>query len=94
MNESKHKGDSMEHSWMHPDLIEKVLLTLNISIFSMIMVIFGLYYNMIGDGVTHQQAINISVMIGLFVGVIIGSVIYAKYLHKHKEKIGKNIQKK
>jgi len=61
-------------------LAEKALLVFNISMLAMIMVIFGLYYNMIEDGVEHQQAINVSIMIGLFIGVTIGSIIYAKYL--------------
>lgn len=76
-----------QHSWTHPDLVEKALLTLNISIVSMMIVTFGLYYNMIGDGVTHQQAINVSIMIGLFIGVTIGSIIYAKFLRKHRKEI-------
>jgi hypothetical protein len=80
----------------HPDLAEKSLLVFNISIFIMLLVVCGLYYNMVDDGVEHQQAINVSIMIGLFVGVTIGSVIYAKYIRKHKEDkvVDENIKKK
>lgn len=78
----------------HPDLASKALITFDTSLFIMIVTSFGLYYNMIEDGVQHQQSINVSIMIGLFVGVTIGSIIYAKYLRKHKEKeIDKNIKK-
>jgi len=66
-------------------LAEKALLVFNISMLAIIMVIFGLYYNMVEDGVEHQKAINVSIMIGLFVGVTIGSIIYAKYIRKHEE---------
>ena len=68
-------------------LAEKALFAFNISMLAMIIVIFGLYYNMVEDGVEHQQAVNVSIMIGLFIGVTIGSIIYAKYLRKHKEEV-------
>ena len=74
----------MKHLHPRPDRTEKGLLAFNIGILIMLIVTITLYYEFKDDGFEHDPALRLSMVLGIFVGITVVSIIYRKFLRKHK----------